>query len=159
MNHSSPCSPQKQPKYLAPGARLGPGLVQWSVAGWFGSLTGCTLWIAVLAVVLAAHDVGLALGVFAHFLGAVAVGVQLYRLRGRLAPHMAMQLLCLTSLIAAVGSFLLLHRAGILAQVQIEAELPLPIWAYLGVFPLVMVVLAVFNRNKPAVNRDTERQP
>ncbi len=141
---------------IPPGSKPGAGTLQWSVGGWFGSLFGGTLWIALSAVGLLSHDTWLAVLVFGLFLGAIAVGLGLWHLRGRLAPHPAIQLMCLALFAAGAGTIGVIYKAGLASQFANEygSGLPLPLWLYLGVYPLLMALLAWRNRRGAVASSD-----
>jgi hypothetical protein len=143
-----PAAADKLPSHLAPGACLGAGKLQWSVGGWFGSQLGMTLWMLLAAGVLTTSSLQIAGVVFAIFIAVNAAGYVLWRRRATLAPHTAFQLLLLAGAIATAALFLTLEFAGLVEVIDelSDPDLPLPLWAHLGVFPLMMALMARFNR-------------
>ncbi|MFT5288770.1 MAG: hypothetical protein ACI8QC_003516 [Planctomycetota bacterium] len=138
----------KRPTYLASGACLGAGKVQWSVGGWFGSQLGITLWMLLAAGALTFSSMQSAGVVFAIFIAANAAGCALWRRRATLAPHTAFQLLLLAGAIATTALFLTLESAGLVEIIDelSDPDLPLPLWAHLGIFPLMMAIMARINK-------------
>ena len=120
--------------------RPGPGALQWSAGGFIGSVFGLTLWMLLAGLLLVLGDPPRGLAVVGVTLTVVAVAVALWRARARLAPHTALQVLLLVGLAAAAAT-LALVRASLGEEVAAELGDGRPLWAYLGIFPLLMVAL------------------
>jgi len=137
----SPSPREARLAHQDPLGRPGPGTLQWSRGGFFGSQLGMTLWMLLAGGLLATSDLARGLSVVGLFLAANAVGLVLWSARARLAPHAAIQLLALTGLAAAVGTMALIGASELGDAVAAELGTGRPLWGYLGVFPLLMVGL------------------
>ncbi len=149
MTSESTDQDQPTPK-AAPGACIGGGRLQWNGGAWFGAQLGSTLWLGLVGAVFIAHDLTLGLRLIGLCLAANIVGLLLWRSRRTLAPHPAIQLLCLAALIAAAAVTALIEQAG-LTQTTLDCHsggLTLPIWAYLAIYPILMAQLAFLNSRK-----------
>jgi hypothetical protein len=142
QTRASPSSDrERRLAHKAPLGRAGEGTLQWSAGGFFGSQLGATLWIALLGGLLVPLEPLLGLGILALCLLANALGLGLWRRRATLAPHTAIQLLCLASLGAAAATLFLLDAVGISELAEAELGDGRPLWTYLLVYPLVMLLL------------------
>lgn len=135
--------------HAAPHSRIGAGLMQWNRGGWFGGQFGCTLWLGLCGGAVVGHDRGAGLLILGCFLIANVVGFVLWNKRAKVPPHLALQLLCFTSLCAAAASFAMLYSIGD-AQEMVDSfggGLPFPLWSYLAIYPALMAFLAFMDRS------------
>jgi hypothetical protein len=134
--------------HRAEGACIGPGMLQWNRGGWIGAQLGSTLWLGLWGAATAVSHLWAGLGILACCLGANLVGIYLWHSRARMAPHRGVQLLTLGSLCAASLSIALLYQIGMADELakQQGGTLPMPLWAYLLVYPALMGILAVVDR-------------
>lgn len=94
----------------------GAGQFQWNSGGWFGAQVGGTSWLLVGAVVMASRAPWFAAWWAICFLGANAVGFEMWRRRDRLRPYPAIQ-----------GLMAVCAVAGLLAVVAVHAYGPDPV--------------------------------
>jgi hypothetical protein len=142
-DHRPPATSDRERRlaHKDPLGRPGEGTLQWSAGGYFGSQLGATLWIALLGCLLVPLEPVLGLGILALYLVANGLGFALWRRRATLAPHTGIQLLCVASLGAAAATLFLLDAVGISELAQAEVGDGRPLWAYLLVYPLLMLLL------------------
>jgi hypothetical protein len=130
--------------------------MQWSTGGWFGSLFGGTLWMAVCALWIAREDPLLSAGLFGLFLLAVGIGVGFFNKRGSLAPLRAIQWNMLSLMTIGCTFIVCADRAGAWGQVtrtwvpSIEVSAWLFLAIYLGICLWLLVFLTFLDRaNRP----------
>lgn len=136
---------------LPPGVCVGEGTLQWNRGGWLGAQFGSSLWLALCGAAVLTFDLGAGLLILGCCLGANVVGVILWRRRSSLAPHLATQLLVLACFVAAAITFGVLYRIGVADEfakgsMGTTGSTPLPLWTYLLVFPLLMILLSFIDR-------------
>ncbi len=134
--------------------RIGPGFLQWSGGGWFGSLIGGSAWLFLGSILLASTSHTLAWTWVTCGVVMVTVGVWLWNRRDRLLPYPAFMTLllaqCICSCIAILGLVVLAPRS----EQPFEANT----WGALGalfVFPVLMIQLTYLERSaKPQASPD-----
>ncbi len=82
----------------------------WNAGAWFGSLTGCTLWMAVLASLALGRDPRAALVPAGAFAISFACGVLLWSRRRTLGAHAALQVQLLVTGLLAVAAIASVDR-------------------------------------------------
>jgi hypothetical protein len=113
----------------------------WNPGAWFGCQVGCTLWLAILGVVLFPKDRLAAWGCLAGFLALNAWGVHLWRRRDRSSAYAAIQrfLLGASAVIAAVVILVNLRGVSLPPGPGAFVSTYVPYWA-IAVAPALMLV-------------------
>jgi hypothetical protein len=126
--------------------------LQWSTAGWFGSLLGCTLWMVLLAGNVASIDPWYSAALFGLFFLAVGIGVRLYVLRDRIAPMRALQISLVCTFLIGGIFFVCVSQVegGDQMMKRLSHPLEIPSWSYLIIYPILGVWLTFLDRKGPA---------
>jgi hypothetical protein len=85
---------------------------RWNAGGWFGAQIGATAWMALLGLLLLLDAPGLGALVIAFALAPNVLGIVLWRMRDRIRPYPAAQLLIAVSAAFALAAFISLDVAG-----------------------------------------------
>lgn len=133
----------------SPGALRGPGVLQWSSGGWYGSLIGGSAWMMLGSFLMASKSRSLAWTWATCGLISISVGVWLWSQRSRLRPYPAimglMLTLWLTSTVAIVSAVVLGPRA----TPPFEAPTGLSLFSLL-IFPGLMLQFTLMERGSKA---------
>jgi hypothetical protein len=130
----------------APDAATPPSPLSLSPSAWFGSLTGCSLWILVLAGVLAGHDARVALLEVSLFALVAVAGSVLYATRAARPAIASYLLLLLLSGLAGLAALLGVDAAGLLPVLRAPLFGGGAPYAFLLVYPALAVVFALVHR-------------
>jgi len=120
------------------------GAFRWNAGGWSGAQIGATAWIALLGILLL-FDAPL-LGVLVLALATVpnVIGIILWRMRDRVGPHAAVQILAAVSGAFAFLAFVSLDAAGRISVLRGGAGRRV-YWVLL-VYPAAMLVFYLRDR-------------
>ncbi len=121
-----------------------PGAFSWNAGGWFGAQIGATAWILLLGVLLILDAPRLGALVIAFSLAPNVLGIILWRMRDRIRPYPAVQLLVAASAAFALAAFVSLDVAGRISALRAGSGWSV-YWALL-VYPGVMVMFHLQNR-------------
>ncbi len=121
-----------------------PGGFRWNAGAWFGGQIGATAWILLLGVLLVPDDPRLGALVIAFSLAPNVLGVILWRMRDRMRPYPAVQLLVAVSAAFALATFISLDVAGRISSLR--AGSGWSVYWVLLVYPGVMLMFHLQTR-------------
>jgi len=120
------------------------GAFRWNAGGWFGAQIGATAWIALLGILLLFDAPLLGVFVLAYAAAPNVIGIILWRMRDRVGPYPATQILVAVSGAFALVAFVSLDVVGRIAMLRPGAGRR--VYLVLLVYPGLMLVFHLRNR-------------